>query len=61
MLRAYRGREWALASGKLEWCRANCGDLPLQRFYTLYAERIGEFETADPGPDWDAVFVAENK
>ncbi len=61
MLRAYRGREWALASEKLESCRANCGDFPLQKFYALYAERIGDFETEDPGPDWDGVFVAEEK
>jgi adenylate cyclase len=61
MLRAYRGHQWALASEKLEWCRANCGDFPLQRFYSLYAERIREFETEDPGPAWDGVFVAEKK
>lgn len=61
MLAAYRGRDWRLASEKLERCRANCGDFPLMHFYALYAERIQDFERDDPGADWDGVFVAETK
>lgn len=61
MLQAYRARDWPLAAQRAEFCRAHCGDFPLEYFYALYAERIRDFAIVDPSADWDGVFVAEKK
>lgn len=61
MLLAYRARDWPLAAQRAEFCRAHCGDFPLEHFYALYGERIRDFGIEEPGEDWDGVFVAEKK
>lgn len=35
--------------------------LKLERLYRLYADRLDEYRTAPPPPDWDGVFVATSK
>lgn len=61
MLAAYRTQKWDLARMKLQTCRGNLNGFNLGEFYTVYEERIADFEKNPPPPDWDGVFVATSK
>ena len=61
MLAAYRAQKWDLARMKLQACRGNLNGFNLGELYSVYEERIAEFEAHPPPPDWDGVFVATSK
>jgi adenylate cyclase len=60
---AYFGRRWDAAAEKLRQCRemAERLDLPFDKFYALFEERLDEFREADTDESWDGVFVAIKK
>jgi adenylate cyclase len=60
MLDAFRGQDWDGAARALDRCTA-CGVERLNGLYALYRERIAEYRTSPPGPDWDGVYVATEK
>jgi len=60
MIAAYRGRDWDGAMAALEACERHRGDR-LDALYELYRARIEQNRAADPGPDWDGVYVARSK
>jgi adenylate cyclase len=59
MLAAYRAQDWDSAQ---RWAEV-CGENPLapRAIYDLYEERIYHLTFSPPGPNWDAVHVAETK
>ena len=61
MLTAYRAQKWDAARMKLQSCRSKMNGHNIGALYTLYEERIAEFEKNPPPADWDGVFVATSK
>ena len=59
MLAAYRSQEWDAAQHWAEVCNEN--PLAPKAIYDLYEERIYHLTFSPPGPNWDAVYVAESK
>ena len=55
----YRAQDWETARETLEACTQLAPDL--DELYGLYRDRIGFFEQNPPGPDWDGVYVAQEK
>ncbi|MSO65039.1 MAG: adenylate/guanylate cyclase domain-containing protein [Alphaproteobacteria bacterium] len=63
-LPAYRGQRWDEAEAVMTECRVLAQALipaGLDDFYDLYAERIAEYRTNPPPPQWDGVYVATSK
>ena len=60
MLVAYRRCDWAEATRLIELCRAEAPEL-MQKFYTLYEERIADYQAEPPPEAWDGVYVALTK
>ncbi|MBV8962774.1 MAG: adenylate/guanylate cyclase domain-containing protein, partial [Hyphomicrobiales bacterium] len=61
MLACYRGQDWGKALIALEDCRAFEDEFELKPVLDLYASRICAFRDVSPPPDWDGVYVAEEK
>ena len=61
MLACYRGQDWGKALTALEDCRAFEDEFELKPVLDLYASRICAFRDVSPPPDWDGVYVAEEK
>lgn len=59
MLAAYRGQRWDEAQRWAEVCAEN--PFGPKSVYDLYEERIYHLTFSPPGPNWDAVHVAESK
>ncbi|HZF32529.1 MAG TPA: adenylate/guanylate cyclase domain-containing protein [Candidatus Angelobacter sp.] len=59
MLAAYRRQDWSAAHVALAFCRPLAPALAV--LYDVYEQRIAEFETSPPPPDWDGVFTATTK
>ena len=55
MLDAYRGRDFAAATGALEEAR-KLAPAHLASFYDIYAKRLVSLAANPPAPDWDGVF-----
>jgi adenylate cyclase len=54
MLCAYRARDWAAALDRIDQLE-QFGVNPVERYLTVFRERITEFQAAPPGPDWNGV------
>ncbi|MDP6920046.1 MAG: adenylate/guanylate cyclase domain-containing protein [Arenicellales bacterium] len=54
MLRAYRARDWIGALHEIDQMEQLGFDM-VQRYLTMFRERIAEFQATPPGPDWDGV------
>ena len=61
MLTAYREQRWREAREQIIRCRTAGARHGLNALYDLYEQRIAEFETTPPPPDWDGVYVATTK
>jgi adenylate cyclase len=59
MLAAYRGRRFDEARALME--ELEKGELPLQKLYHLYEERLDAFAAEAPSADWDGTFTATSK
>ncbi|MFC1679717.1 CHASE2 domain-containing protein [Elusimicrobiota bacterium] len=59
MIEAYRGQKWDEADSLVAECRKF--DVPLAKFYDLYAARVKACREDPPAPDWDGVFTATTK
>ena len=62
-MEAYFGRRWDDAADKLRQCRemAERLELPFDKFYALFEERLADFREAEIDETWDGVFVAVKK
>ncbi len=60
-LGAYRLQHWGEARGHLDRLGERFADSPLNTLYTRLAERIDQFQTAPPPPDWDGVHTFDAK
>jgi adenylate cyclase len=60
MLGAYRRQDWAAALRLLDDDRL-AADPHLAPLYDLYRQRIADFQSDAPPPDWDGAFIAEEK
>jgi adenylate cyclase len=60
-LTAYRKQAWSDALAALEPCRQKINGFDMTVFCELYAERIEEFRTNPPPPDWDGVATLQTK
>jgi adenylate cyclase len=60
---AYFGRRWDTAAEQMRQCRemASRLELPFEKFYALFEERLADFREADTDDSWDGVFVAVKK
>lgn len=62
MLAVYKSQNWAGARAAIQEARELGKSYDVDdTFYVLYEDRIAEYETNPPGPDWDGVFVATTK
>ena len=61
LLEAYRSQDWAGAREKIAACRQLMDGFDLGGLYDVYAERMDEYETNPPDPDWDGVYEATSK
>jgi adenylate cyclase len=54
MLDAYRARNWDQALQLIDQLRES-GPESAQGYFSIFGDRIREFQTNPPGPDWDSV------
>jgi adenylate cyclase len=59
VLAAYRRQDWPAAQRALASCRPLAPSLAV--LYDVYQQRIADFETSPPPPDWDGVYTATTK
>jgi len=59
MLASYRNQRWQEARELMEACAAL--DPSLNQLYDVYRDRIGQYEQAPPGRNWDGVYIALTK
>jgi adenylate cyclase len=61
MLACYRKQRWDEALNLIDRCRKLADGLAVAGLYDMYVERIAEFRTDPPPPDWDGVYEAHSK
>ncbi len=63
MLDGYRSQAWDAAAAKLAEVERLAETLgtDLEHYIELYGERIADFRTNPPAPEWDGVYVATSK
>lgn len=63
MLASYRSQDWSQALDFLDRLQSDYGVIlnDLNGYYSLMRDRIRYFQSTPPAPDWDGVFVAEQK
>jgi adenylate cyclase len=61
MIEAYLDQDWSKAAKRLKECRMLCTPYGIDGFYDLYESRIIDYQTNNPGIDWDGVFIATSK
>jgi adenylate cyclase len=54
----YREQDWHLAQTRFRDLRKNT---PNRHIYGVYLERIAQFRTHPPNPDWDGVYIHKTK
>ena len=59
-LTAYRAQDWGKARELLQRCRET-DQFDLDKLYGVFAERVEEYSQLPAIPDWDGVYVAQNK
>ncbi|HIF10119.1 MAG TPA: adenylate/guanylate cyclase domain-containing protein [Sneathiellales bacterium] len=60
LLAAYREQDWDRAKILVSNCHA-ADDVRLSSLYSLYDERIRQYTSVPPGPDWDGVHTAPTR
>ncbi len=60
LLEAYRRRDWQAALGLLE-DPVLAAEREMAPVYGLFRERIAQMQVESPPPDWDGVFIAQEK
>jgi adenylate cyclase len=61
MLARYRAQDWDGAMAELYRFKEIKGGIDLEELSQLYAERIDQFRSNPPPPDWDGVFALQTK
>ena len=60
-MKAYRAQEWEKARQLIARIRETGGRFKLEILCELYENRIKQYESEPPPPDWDGVFIATTK
>lgn len=63
LLATYRNQEWAKVREMIKTANEMIDGLKMEHhgLYTLYEERMQEYEANPPAADWDGVFIATSK
>lgn len=60
-LSAYRAQDWTLARQLISAQSSAAKAFKMNGYYAIMEQRIAEYETREPIPDWDGVYVATSK
>jgi len=61
VLICYRKQDWPGTLQAIEACRPLCDEFGLVSLLKIYEERVARLQEIPPMPDWDGVFIAQEK